>query len=128
MTMFFSTGQALIRNCPKCFEFEIVEEYSYQIPSIFVELKDIYEMYEQTKDPKYDPDKFITTESISLVQSFESESQKMISAFSEGDYIITDPRDASGYYGGRILWIHPLADRFFGDIFDYDYYDGFYAI
>ena len=128
MTSFFSTGQALIRHCPKCYEFSTVEEYSYQIPSIFVELEDVYEMYEETRDPKFDPDNFIKTESISIVQSFESESQKMISAFSEGDYIVTDPRNASGYYGGRILWVHPLADPFFGDTIDYDYYDGFYAI
>jgi|GEM_PF-4965236 len=59
---------------------------------------------------------------------FESESQKLISALSEGDYIITDPRDADGYPGGRILWVHPLADRFFGDTIDYDHYDGFYMI
>jgi len=128
MTMFFSTSQALIRHCPKCFEFEIVKEYSYQIPSIFVELEDVYELYEQTRDAKFDPDRFIKTESISIVQSFESESQKMISAFSEGDYIITDPRTADGYYGGRVLWVHPLADPFLGDIIDYDYYDGFYTI
>ena len=93
-----------------------------------VELNDVYELYEETKDPKYNPDKFIKTESISTVQSFESESQKMISAFSEGDYIITDPRDGDGYYGGRILWVHPLAARFFGDIIDYDYYDSTYVI
>lgn len=128
MTSFFSTGQALIRHCPKCFEFDIVEEYSYQIPSIFVELEDVYEMYEVTRDLKFDPDNFIKTESISIVQSFESESRKLISAFSEGDYIITDRRDASGYYGGRILWAHPLAERYFGDIIEYDYYDGFYTM
>jgi len=128
MTWSLSTGQALIHHCAHCYEFSIVKEYSYNIPSIFVELKDIYELYEETEDPKYDPSKFVKTESISIVQSFESESRKLISVFSEGDYIVTDPRDASGYFGGRILWAHPLAERFFGDTMDYDYYDGFYAM
>jgi len=128
MTLSLSTGQALIRHCAHCFEFNLVKEYSHYIPSIFIELQDVYEMYEETRDPNFNPDKFVKNESISIVQSFESESQKMISAFAEGDYIVTDPRDASGYHGGRILWVHPLADRFFGDIIDYDYYDGFYTI
>ena len=125
MTWSLSSSQALLRHCPSCFEFDLVKEYSCYIPSILVELEDVYEMYEETGDPKFDPDKFIKTESISIVQSFESESQKIISAFSEGDYIVTDPRIADGYHGGRILWVHPLADRFFGDTIDYD---GFYTI
>jgi hypothetical protein len=130
VTWSVSTGQALIRHCTRCFEFDIVEEYSYQIPSILVELEDILsnQMYEETRDPGFDADKFIKNESISIVQSFESESQKMISAFSEGDYIVTDPRTGDGFYGGRIFWVHPLATGYFGDIIDYDYYNGFYAI
>lgn len=103
MTWSISTGQALIRHCSHCFEFDLVKKYSYYIPSIFVELQGVYEMFEETRDPKFDPDKFVKNESISIVQSFESESQKMISAFAEGDYIVTDPRDGSGYHGGRIL-------------------------
>jgi len=125
-----STSQALIRHCPNCWEFEIVEEYSYYIPSILVELEELLSLQasEETRDPKFNVNNFVKTESISLVQSFESESQKLISALSEGDYIITDPRNADGYYGGRILWVHPLAKGFFGDTIDYDYYNGFYIM
>jgi hypothetical protein len=125
-----STSQALIRHCPSCWEFEIVEEYSYYISSILLTLDELLSLqsHEESRDPSFDPDKFIKTESISMVQSFESESRKLISAFAEGDYVVTDPRNADGYFGGRILWTHPLADRFFGDIFDYDYYNGFYEM
>lgn len=52
----------------------------------------------------------------------------MISAFSEDDYIVTDPRTGDGFYGARIFWVHPLAAGYFGDIIDYDYYNGFYVI
>jgi len=130
VTWSLSTSQALIRHCPNCYEFDIIEEYSYYIPSILVELEDIssYQMYEETRDPKFDAGKYIKNESILLVQSFESESRKLISALSEGDYIVTDPRNADGYYGGRILWNHPLAVGYFGDTFSYDYYDGFYEM
>jgi hypothetical protein len=129
MTWSMSTSQALIRHCPSCYEFEIIKEYSYYVPSIMVELQEIdgLQASEENRDPKFDLVKHLTKESIPIVQSYESESQKLISALSEGDYIITDPRDGDGYYGGRILWAHPLATRFFGDTIDYDYYDGFYA-
>lgn len=128
VTWSVSTSQALIRHCANCFEFDIIQEYSYQIPSILVQLEDLFEMYEETRDPSLDPDKFVQNESISIVQSFESESQKMFSTFSEGDYIVADPRNGSGYHGGRILWVHPLAIRFFGDTIPYDYYDGAYIL
>jgi len=128
MTWSLSTGQALIRHCAHCLEFDLVKEYSYYIPSIFVELQDVYEIHEQTRDPKFNPNKIVETDSISIVQSFESESQKMMSVLSEGDYIVTDPRNGGGYHGGRILWVHPLADRFFGDVIDYDYYNGAYVL
>ena len=125
-----STSQAIVRHCPSCWEFEIVEEYSYYISSTLLALKESLSLQacEESRDPNFDADEFLRTESIPIVQSFEGESRKLISALSEGDYIITDPRDADGYYGGRILWVHPLATRFFGDIINYDYYDGFYTV
>jgi hypothetical protein len=130
VTWSLSTSQALILHCPHCWEFRIVEEYSYYIPSILVTLKDQLSLQspEENLNPDFDADKFIMSESISAVQSFESETRKLISAFSEGDYIITDPRDADGYFGGRIFWVHPLAERFFGDVIDIDYFDGVYEV
>jgi hypothetical protein len=125
-----SRSQAIIRYCPQCNEFDILKEYSYEMSSILVTLKDVtsIKMDPEVGDPNFDLDKFITSETIPVVQSFESESQKMLSALAEGDYIITDPRDASGYFGGTILWTHPLANNYFGETIDYDYYDGTYVI
>jgi hypothetical protein len=106
-----------------------VKEFSYYISSILLELEEIASLQtsDETRDPKFNYAKYIADQSIPLVQSFESESRKLISTLSEGDYIITDPRDAGGYFGGRILWTHPLATNFFGDTIDYDYYDGVYV-
>jgi len=130
VTWSLSTSQALIRHCPNCYEFDVIEEYSYYMTSVLVELEDIShdQMYEETRDPKFNAEKFIRNESIPIVQSFESESRKLVSALSEGDYIITDPRNGGGYYGGRILWLHPLAVSYIEDTIDYDYYDGTYEI
>ncbi len=129
VTWSMSTSQAVIRHCPSCYEFETVAEFSYYISSILLELEEIASLQasDETRDPKFDFAKYIADQTIPLVQSFESESRKLISALSEGDYIITDPRDADGYFGGRILWTHPLATNFFGDTIDYDYYDGVYV-
>jgi len=123
-----STSQAIICHCPTCWEFEIVEEYSYYISSTLLALKEMLSLQacEESRDPDFDADEYLKNDSIPLVQSFESESRKLISALSEGDYVVTDPRDADGYFGGIILWVHPLAARFFGDTIDYDYYDGTY--
>jgi hypothetical protein len=130
VTWSMSTSQALIRHCPMCDEFEIIKEYSDYVPSIMVGLEDIESLQtsEETRDPKFNLEKYLLRESIPIVQTYESESQRLISVLSEGDYIVTDPRDGDGYYGGRILWAHPLANRFFGATLDYDYYDGSYTL
>jgi hypothetical protein len=127
---FSSTSQALIRYCPQCDDFHILKKYSYSISSILVDIEEVasIKMDPEIGDPDFDLDKFIANESIRTIQSFESESQKMLSALAEGDYIVTDPRDAGGYFGGRILWTHPLADNYFGETIDYDYWDGTYVI
>ncbi|MFZ7138229.1 MAG: hypothetical protein ACOWW1_07410 [archaeon] len=118
-----SANQALIRYCPNCENYQIVTEYSYYAPSLLLELNEQLSLQspEENLNPEFNADEFIRQESIMAVQSFESESQKIISAFTEGDYIITDPRDGDGFYGGRILWTHPLAEKWFSDIFDFDY-------
>jgi len=118
-----SMSQAIIRYCPQCETFDVLKEYDYAISSILLTMKEVAgdKMDPEIGDPSFDLDNFIMGETIPLVQSFESESQKMLSALAEGDYIITDPRDADGYYGGRVLWTHPLSSRYLGDTIDYDY-------
>jgi len=125
-----SRSQAVIRYCPQCNEFDVLKEYSYEMSSILVTLEDVKstKMDPEIGDPNFDLNKFVLDETLPVVQSFESESQKLLSALAEGDYIITDPRDADGYFGGRILWTHPLANNYFGETIDYDYYDGIYVI
>lgn len=45
----------------------------------------------------------------------------MLSALAEEDYMITDPRDGDDYYGGRLLWKHPLTIKHLDDIIDLPY-------
>ena len=82
---------------------------------------------EETRDPNLNFDEFMKKEVVSTVQFFEGTSRKMMSGLAEGDYIITDPRNADGFYGGRMLWTHPLAEPYLGDVIEFDYYDGFYV-
>lgn len=122
-----STGQTLIRYCPNCENVKTEEYYDCTIGSILYIAEDLSrtQMHDETRDPNLDLDEFIARESISTVQFFESQSQKLLSALAEGDYIIVDPRDTDGYNGGRVLWKHPLADSHLNDIIDfYYYYDG----
>jgi hypothetical protein len=116
-------SQAILRYCPQCETFGVVHHYDYAISSILLTIKEVADVKldPEVGDPNFDMGKFIDSETIPLVQSFESESQKMISSLAEGDYIVTDPRDADGYFGGRVLWTHPLASRYIGDTIDYDY-------
>jgi len=129
ITFCFSTSQGLIRHCTSCYEFEIVEEFDYQIESILMLMEEIAERQanEETRDPNLNFDEFMKKEVVSTVQFFEGTSRKMMSGLAEGDYIITDPRNANGFYGGRMIWTHPLAEPYLDDVIAYDYYNGFYV-
>lgn len=131
-TWSLSTSQAIIRYCPNCMEFEIAHEYNYHISSIKLELEEMAkemeneQMYHENQRIVIDVDEYIKKEWIKTIRSFEDESQKLLSAFAEGDYIITDPRNGDGFFGGNVYWTHPLAESYIGGVIDYDYYDGFY--
>ena len=125
-----STGQALIHYCSPCDRFDIIKIYRYVVPSIKTSIENArdYEMDPEIGDPDFDLAKFIKEKSIPKVQFFESQSQKMLSALVEGDYILTDPHSGDGYFGGKIFWTHPLTIRYFDDTIDHDFYDGTYSI
>ena len=127
-TLFWaSTGQTLIRYCAYCDNVSTEEYYGHTIESILYLVEEISDMqsHDETRDPGLNLDEFVRREGISVAQFFESQSQKLLSSLAEGDYIITDPRDAGGYNGGRVLWKHPLAEQHLNDVIDfYYYYDG----
>jgi hypothetical protein len=134
MTSFFSTSQAIIEHCPNCMEFKIKKEYSYQIPSVKVSLEEWADQFgndpfeRKSQRIVIDVDEYIRKEWIGTILSFEHESRKLLSAFAEGDYIVTNPRDGDGFFGGTVYWTHPLAEKYIDDTIDYDYYDGYYEI
>lgn len=123
---FASTGQTLFRYCSYCDEADTLEYFDYRLDSILYHLEErLHDQREpETSDPDFNANRYIKQESISIIRFFEGRTNLLVSALAEGDYIITDPRDADGYYGGKVLWTHPLARKYFNDVMDYDYYDG----
>ena len=130
-----STAQVLLQHCPHCDvldEFPEFNRYDFQVPSIITHLEEIeidWDDPDLTHEEKVELLKkrqaeYILGSSLPIVHNFEAESQKLISALVEGDYIITRPQDGDGYYGGRVLWTHPLAKKYFDEVIDIDYYDG----
>ncbi|GAI06832.1 unnamed protein product [marine sediment metagenome] len=71
------------------------------------------------RDSNFNFKKFIQQESIPLIQFFEKESQKLISALVQNEYILTD-KDGGGFWQGRVCWKHPLA-KDLGDAIDFYY-------
>lgn len=101
--------QRILIYCPCGYNKEL-EDFNYVVDSPLELAGEIsanqYE--EELRDPNFNFKKIIQQESISLVQFFEKESQRLISALVENEYQITD-RDGDGFWEGRICWKHPLA-------------------
>ena len=130
-----STAQVLLQHCPQCDilgEFPEVKQYDYQVPSVLYHLDEVeidWDNPDLTNEEKSEllsekQADYILDASIPIIRNFEVESQILISALVEGDFIVTHPQDGDGYYGGRVLWTHPLARNHFYDTIDVDYYDG----
>jgi len=121
-----STGQVLVRYCPSCDDYNDVDYYNYEISSILLLLEEkiSQQRHPETADPDFELEKHLKKQSIRVVQLFETQTRKMLSALYEGDYIVTDPRDGDGYQGSRLLWAHPLSKRYVDDVSDFSYYDG----
>lgn len=118
-----STTQVLIEYCPVCYEFREIEYFSYLINSMNILSRELYgdQMYPETERPQSEIEEIMINEAISIVQFIEKSTGKLLSALSEGDYIMTDPRTGAGYHGGRIYWTHPLANTYINDTIDYSY-------
>jgi len=107
-----SEYQVIYEHCPHCWSFRQVEyNDSYFVHSILYSLQERTgdQFQPETADPDFDADQFLIKESISTVKFFEKLTGKMLSGIAEEEYVITDPRDADGYWTARILWKHPLA-------------------
>lgn len=123
---FASTGQVLVRYCPFCDDYNDIDHYDYEVGSILLHLEERVsdQKHPETAYPDFEPDKYLKKESIRVIQFFETQTQKMLSALYEGDYIMTDPKEGDGYQGSRLLWAHPLSRRYVDDTSDFSYYDG----
>ncbi len=107
---FASTSQELVQHCPYCSFSRRRESYTYVVPSPLVALKDVMdqnsgEFYDET----FQPHDFLAQKCNTITRFFQKESNVLLSAVAEIDYIITDPSDGDGDYGGRVLWNHPLV-------------------
>lgn len=118
-----STTQVLIEYCPYCYSYRELEYFSYIFYSLNIITEELFgdQMYPETRRPQCQIKKIIKDETTNIVRFFEKSSGKLLSALSEGDYIITDPRSGDGYHGGRVYWVHPLANSYIENIIDYSY-------
>lgn len=58
--------------------------------------------------------------SIQTIKFFEKTTGLLLSGLAEDDYVVTDPRDYSGYWDVLLYWKHPLAKdlgRYLGGYF-----------
>lgn len=111
-TLDISGEQTIVQLCNKCkrYDEKMTTHFEIgllgpQIEEMSVE-KDVDEslMYSAKETEEYQ-----NRESISIVKFVEKQSGLLLSGLAENDYIVTDPRDGSGYYDGLLRWKHPLA-------------------
>ena len=123
-TMHTSDQQTLLQYCGKCKYFKNVDGYTYEVHSINSTIEAMSAEVDVDNSPMYcthEIQEYRDTESVSIRKFFEKISNFVISGVAENDYVITDPRDGSGYYAGLLHWKHPLAH----DLTEYiDVYSG----
>lgn len=105
-----SDVQTVILYCPYCDEDEELETLSFVIPYLSHLPKEIEEQqkYPETRNNSLDLNKYLEKRSIPIVQFMEKETQKLISALAENEYVFTGT-DGEGYWHGHLHWRHPLA-------------------
>lgn len=105
-----SDVQKIILYCSHCDEDKELEALSFEIPSLFPMAKEIKEKqkYPEARNNSFNFNKFLEQESIPIVRFMEKETQKLISALAENEYIFTGS-DGEEYWQGHLHWKHPLV-------------------
>ena len=107
-----SDEQTIIQLCSKCGHFGqkktvhfVVDLFGPDIEQMARE-EDVDGSYRYTAE---EVRKYQERESISTIKLFEKDTELLLSGLAENHYVITDPRDAGGYWDGLLYWKHPLA-------------------
>jgi hypothetical protein len=107
-----SDAQTLVQYCGKCKYFKEIDTYTYEVHSIHSTIETLSSETDVDGSRIYaerEIQEVINSEALSIRKFFEKTSTFIISGVAENEYVITDPRDASGYYAGLLHWKHPLA-------------------
>jgi len=107
-----SDEQSIVQVCTKCKYFEDLKTLHFEVHSLSAEIDEMVSTIDVDESPRFsskDVADYSQKASSSIVKFFERDTELLISGVAENKYVITDPRDASGYYDGLLHWKHPLA-------------------
>jgi hypothetical protein len=105
-----SDDQRVITFCPSCGEIEERSTYNYLIRHLSTDENELREYaHESGMYTEKQVEEKLLKDRIATVEFFETESNLLLSGLAENTYVITDPRDADGYWAGGLHWKHPLV-------------------
>lgn len=107
-----SDEQTIIQVCSKCGHFVENKTTHFAVDLFGPDIEQMSEEQDVDGSLRYTTEevkKYQNRESISTIKLFEKDTELLLSGLAENYYVITDPRDADGYWDGMLYWKHPLA-------------------